>query len=45
MRGANSPSTITNAINNNLGGMGYLQSRISGTDASNLAAYLATPNL
>jgi hypothetical protein len=45
LAGANSPSVITNAIKNNVGGMGFLKTTISATDASNLAAYLATPGL
>lgn len=45
LNGANSPSTILNAINGNTGGMGILSGKISAQDANNLAAYLATPNI
>jgi trimeric autotransporter adhesin len=45
LKGANSASTILNAISGNVGGMGMLQGNISTQDANNLAAYLATPTL
>ena len=45
LKGANSPTIITNAINNNVGGMGFLKGTISAQDANNLAAYLATPGI
>ena len=45
LRGANSASTILNAIAKNIGGMGALQANISAQNASDLAAYLATPTL
>jgi hypothetical protein len=42
LNGANSPSTITSAINN----VGAMQSlSITAADANNLAAYLATPGI
>jgi mono/diheme cytochrome c family protein len=45
LRGANSSTTIVNAINTNVGGMGFLKGLISSQDASDLAAYLATPKI
>jgi mono/diheme cytochrome c family protein len=45
LRGANAPSIILNAINSNAGGMGILKGAISTQDASDLAAYLATPRI
>jgi mono/diheme cytochrome c family protein len=45
LKGANSPSTILNAIRNNIGGMSFLSGTISTQDANNLAAYLATPSI
>jgi hypothetical protein len=42
LNGANSPSTITGAINN----VGQMRSlSITAADANNLAAYLATPGI
>jgi hypothetical protein len=41
-RAANSPSTISNAIRSNTGGMGYLSSQLSTTDLADLAAYIGT---
>lgn len=43
--GANQASVILNAINTNKGSMGILKGQISSSDASDLAAYLATPTL
>jgi mono/diheme cytochrome c family protein len=45
LKGANSPTTILNAINSNVGGMIFLKGTISSQDASDLAAYLATPGI
>ncbi|MBV5294548.1 MAG: hypothetical protein JZU58_19575 [Curvibacter lanceolatus] len=45
LKGANSPSTILNAITNNVGGMGFLKPTIDATAASDLAAYLANPGI
>ncbi len=45
LRGANAPSVITNAINQNIGGMGFLKATITPQNASDLAAYLATPTI
>jgi mono/diheme cytochrome c family protein len=45
LKGANSAITIVNAINANMGGMGFLKGTISSQDASDLAAYLATPRI
>ncbi len=45
LKGANSASTILSAIAKNSGGMGYLSSTIEATQASDLAAYLATPGI
>jgi hypothetical protein len=43
LNGANSPNTILNAISSNKGGMKVLS--ISTQQASDIAAYLATPNI
>jgi mono/diheme cytochrome c family protein len=43
--GANAPALITSAINQNVGGMGFLKNTISAQNANDLAAYLATPNI
>ncbi|RUP34961.1 MAG: hypothetical protein EKK45_02405 [Curvibacter sp.] len=45
LKGANSPSTILNAISNNVGGMGFLAPKIDANAANDLAAYLATPGI
>lgn len=45
LRGANSPTTIQNAINANTGGMGFLKGTLSTQNISDIAAYLATPNI
>ena len=45
LRGANSASTILNAINGNLGGMGILRGVYTTSQLNDLAAYLATPNI
>jgi len=45
LRGANSSSTILNAINSNTGGMGFLKGTIGATQAADIAAYLATPGI
>jgi hypothetical protein len=45
LKGANSASTILSAIRTNKGGMGILSSTIGATEAADLAAYLATPNI
>ena len=42
--GANNPTVIQNAINRNVGGMGFLKPYLSTTDVTNLAAYIANPN-
>lgn len=44
LAGANSPSTIQNAINGNLGGMGRF-SNLTTQNIADLAAYLATPTI
>jgi trimeric autotransporter adhesin len=44
LRGANSPTTIQNAINNNTGGMGiYRNNVLTPTDVADIAAYLGNP--
>jgi hypothetical protein len=45
LKGANSPSAILSAINNNVGGMGFLKSTIATQQAADLAAFLATPGI
>jgi hypothetical protein len=45
LKGANSASTISKAITGNVGGMGFLSGTIGSTEASNLAAYLASPGI
>jgi hypothetical protein len=45
LRGANSPTTINNAINGNVGGMGFLKGVLTSQDLSDIAAYLATPRI
>jgi mono/diheme cytochrome c family protein len=45
LNGANSASKITNAINGNTGGMGMYRGVITAQQISDLAAYLATPNI
>lgn len=46
LRGANSPSTIQNAINNNTGGMGiYRNNVLTSVDVADIAAYLGNPNV
>ena len=45
LKGANSPSTILNAITKNTGGMGFLSSSIGAQQAADLAAFLATPGI
>lgn len=46
LRGANSPSTIQNAINNNTGGMGIYRNNVLTTvDVADIAAYLGNPNV
>jgi mono/diheme cytochrome c family protein len=45
LKGANSASTIQNAINGDKGGMGVLRGAISTQQLNDIAAYLATPNL
>lgn len=45
LKGANSPATIQNAINNDTGGMGIYQNNVlTATDVADIAAYLANPN-
>ena len=44
LAGANSPSTIRNAITGNLGGMGRF-STLTDAQLADIAAYLATPNI
>lgn len=43
LKAANAPGVITNAINNNTGGMGFLKGSITTQNAADLAAYLAAP--
>jgi mono/diheme cytochrome c family protein len=45
LRGANASAAILNAISNNKGGMGYLSGTIGSQQASDLAAFLATPTI
>lgn len=45
LKGANSPTTITNAINNNIGGMSFLKGMLSTQNVADIAAYLATPKI
>jgi mono/diheme cytochrome c family protein len=45
LNGANSPSTIANAINSNKGSMGVYAGKFTAQNLSDIAAYLAQPNL
>jgi mono/diheme cytochrome c family protein len=45
LNGANSPNTILKAINAGTGGMGMYSGKLSTQQLSELAAYLATPNI
>jgi mono/diheme cytochrome c family protein len=45
LKGANSPSSITNAINSNAGGMGFLKGTIGASQAADIAAYLGNPGI
>jgi mono/diheme cytochrome c family protein len=45
LRGANSASTILNAINGNTGGMGVLRGAYTTQQLNDMAAYLATPGI
>lgn len=45
LRGANSPSTIQNAINNDTGGMGIYSGVLTATDVADIAAYIGNPNV
>lgn len=45
LKGANSASTILNAINSNAGGMGILKGTLSTQQLDDIAAYLVTPTL
>ena len=45
LNGANSASTILKAINSNAGGMGMYSGKLSTQQLSDMAAYLATPNI
>jgi hypothetical protein len=45
LNGANSPSTILNAISSNTGGMKFLSATISAPQANDIAAYLANPGI
>lgn len=45
LRGANSATTILNAINANMGGMGMFRSTYTTAQLNDIAAYLASPNL
>ena len=45
LKGANSPNTILKAINSDKGGMGIYSGKLSTQQLSDMAAYLATPNL
>jgi hypothetical protein len=42
---AGSPSVIRSAIARNVGGMGFLAATIGQTQANDIAAYLANPNI
>jgi hypothetical protein len=42
LNGANSPTTIQNAINGNTGGMSFLKTVVSAIDVADVAAYLGT---
>jgi hypothetical protein len=41
--GANNPTAIQNAINNNTGGMGMFAGKFSTADLTNIAAFIAAP--
>jgi mono/diheme cytochrome c family protein len=45
LRGANSASTILNAINGNVGGMGNFRNVYTSSQLNDIAAYLANPKL
>jgi mono/diheme cytochrome c family protein len=45
LKGANSPTTINNAITGNMGGMGFLKNMLTPQNISDIAAYLATPRI
>lgn len=45
LKGANSANTIQSAINGNAGGMGVLKGALSTQQLTDIAAYLATPNI
>jgi mono/diheme cytochrome c family protein len=45
LNGANSPNTILKAISSNAGGMGMYSGKLSTQQLSDLATYLATPNI
>jgi trimeric autotransporter adhesin len=45
LRGANSATTILNAISANRGGMSFLNGTVGATQAADLAAFLATPGI
>ena len=45
LRGANSSSTILNAISSNRGGMSFLSATIKAAQANDIAAYLANPGI
>ena len=45
LTGANNGPLITNAIAGNKGGMGYLSAYVNATDAADIGAYIANPNV
>lgn len=45
LKGANSPSTIQNAINGDTGGMGIYRGVLTATDVADIAAYIANPGV
>jgi mono/diheme cytochrome c family protein len=45
LKGANSPGTISGAINSNAGGMGVLAGKFTTQNLNDIAAYLAVPTL
>ena len=45
LNGANNPSIIQNAINSGSGGMGMYSGKLTARQISDIAAYLATPNI
>jgi len=45
LNGANNPSIIQNAINSGSGGMGVYSGKLTAQQISDIAAYLANPNI